>query len=224
MVNSILESAGTDFFPVTIDADAVTSQLLQVFPELKFRYGFNVTVKLLLSAEDKTGLAKMNAEEGFILGQDGTTFTIDILASNEDVQDDVAVSFSMNMLAKARTNIFAFMVFPNIDSIQVSGAKVTKDNIGMYAHDYNKMFNAVFTNAAADINDQYNKMGFPLGNLNPTVGLLSGLLQKFTVSPLKSDEFLLIGFSMYKDMPTLANYRNEEVEVPEGATTIFSQY
>ena len=157
----------------------------------------------------------MSAEKGFILGADGSEFTMSVLCNGE-----VAFTLSNNLLVEARTNIFNFMVFPNIDTVKVSGTKMLADNIGMFTHDFDIIMNLVLKSASAGINHKYNANGFPLANLNPTLGLLSGVLQKFTVSPLKFDQFLLFGFSMYADLPTLANYRIEDAETPVGATII----
>lgn len=163
----------------------------------------------------------MNTEQGIIIGQDGTVFTVDIVvvAGSNKVN---AATFEMNMVASANANVFAFIAFPNIGDINVSGASLTADHVGIPSSDFNLLFNQIFQNAATVINSQYNVQGYPLANIDPTIGMLSGLLQQFTVSATKADEFLLIGWSMYADLPTLADYGTEhrQFEPVVGATYV----
>lgn len=117
----------------------------------------------------------------------------------------------MKLNVNTQTNIFAFNVFPMIGDVSVNGAFAKVDNIGMYAHDYNKLFTSVLKNTAVDLNTKWNEDGWAIANINPTIGMIGGLLQQFTVSPSKADNFVLIGWSMYADMPTLADYKIEDV-------------
>lgn len=71
----------------------------------------------------------------------------------------------------------------------------------MKAHNYNVLFTSILHNFANDFNLQYAK-GFPLASLNPTIGLLGGLLKDFTVTPFKLDNYLYAGFSLQADLPT----------------------
>lgn len=226
MINSLLDVADEKLFPMTIDDQSITAQLKQVFPELTAYFGKDYTLKLVLNAKATDGAKwlSISKDSGFKIGGDNIDFSFDLICSNATAQDKLAATIAMKLDINTQTNIFAFNVFPMIGDVAVRGAYVKTDNIGMYAHDYNRLFTSVLKNAAVDMNTQFNENGWPLANIDPTIGMLAGLLQEFTVSPSKADGFVMLGWSMYADMPTLvADYRNEDVSLKapvEGVTII----
>jgi len=223
MLNSLMQVADDHIFPLDITSPGITAQLKQVFPELVAHYGKDMTLKLIVRAETKSEWLTIDSKQGFKIGGQDVIFTFDLMCSNAQIKEELAASIAMNVNAVTQTNIYAFNVFPMIGDVSVTGAYVVKDNIGMYSHDYNALFTSVLQNAATDINTQYNTDGWSLANIDPTIGMLAGLLQQFTVSPMKSDQFLMLGWSMYADMPTLADYRGEHMlgDAPvEGATIL----
>jgi hypothetical protein len=141
---------------------------------------------------------------GIVLGSKSDVITtIEVKCSNATVTDMSAFTLQMNLEANVNATIFAFVAWPNIEDVSVANAHLTQDNIGMYSHDYNILFTSILRNFANQINMQYSKSGYPLANIDPTFGLLSGLLQDFTVSPYFFNDYLLMGFSMQADKPTL---------------------
>lgn len=214
MLNSLVDAVTNEIFPIDVNDESITGQLLQVFSELKRHYGKDVKVGLRVNMNVLEGDAiNLEKDIGLILGnQKDVSTNIDVICSNANVQNEVA--FSLNMLLEARLNltVLNFVVFPDVKSVTVSSAKVVQDNIGMFAHDYNKMFNEIFKNIAMDLNTQYSQAGFNLANLNPYFGLITGILKNFTVTPYLENNFLFVGFEMQADMPTLADYKLETLQ------------
>ena len=73
----------------------------------------------------------------------------------------------------------------------------------MYAHNYDALFTSILENVANDMNIKQSG-GFPLANINPTLGMLSGIFKDSIITPYVADNYLYAGFSMQADLPTLA--------------------
>lgn len=203
MVDSLLDAVAGDIFPLTVADEGITGQIKQLFPEINAAFGrdANVTLKVTLQTGEGQSI-NFDMENGIVLGdKSDVKTTIEVVCSNATVTNQTAFTIEMNLEAHVNLTVLAFVVYPDVKQVYVANAAVTQDNIGMYAHDYNKMFTSILHNYANDINMKYAQ-GFPLANIDPVFGLLGGLLQNFTVSPFFSQDFLLLGFSMAPDMPT----------------------
>jgi hypothetical protein len=210
MIDSLLHAGAKTFFPYTIKSDVIAAQLKQVFQELKSYYGNDVEVALqaTLAAADAKSV-RFNTESGIIIGdKDDTLTTLAVICSNSTVKNHTAFELTMNLEAHVRLSIFDFVAFPNVGDIFVENTKVSKDNIGLYAHNFNTLFTNILKAQANDINMKYSQQGWPLSNINPAIGLLSGIIKDFTVNPFFFDQFMFIGFEMAADMPTF----NEQKE------------
>ena len=76
----------------------------------------------------------------------------------------------------ANAEIKAFVAFPNIGAVNVSDINVAYDKVGITNHEVQQMMNVYFNEVAYMVNDWYNVEGYPLSNIDPVIGLLSGLL------------------------------------------------
>lgn len=134
-----------------------------------------------------------------VIGREDSKFLVDIICSNQTVNDSVVASVEMNLKMDANTEIKAFVAFPNIGTVNVTEIKVVNDKVGITNHEVKQLLNVYFNEVAFMVNEWYNQDGYPLANINPTIGLLAGVLQNFVVTPNKFNEFLMIGWSMYAD-------------------------
>ena len=203
MVNSILQQFEPSVFPIEIKQKSLSDEMKQVFHEIPTVYGNDAVVGIKLSMDLGDGKAvNFDKDHGVIFGsKSNVTTTLELTVSNATVMNETAVVFELNLEAHANLTLFDFIVYPNIKEIFAENTVVVKDNIGMYAHNYNILFTSILKNFANDINIQYAK-GYPLANLNPTIGFLGGLIKQFTVTPYVLGNYLYAGFSMQADLPT----------------------
>lgn len=124
------------------------------------------------------------------------------MCSNATTKNDLAFSIEMDLESHLNMTLKDFVVYPNIQEIMVAKTKVVKDNIGLYSHHYDQLFNGILHNLANDINMKYSKAGFPLSNINIVFSLLSGVLKNFTMTPYYFQNFMFLGFEMQDDLPT----------------------
>lgn len=205
MVDSLLDAGASEIFPINVASEGISNQMKQVFSEIPAYYGHNVKIALKVNMDTGAGQAiSFNTKDGIVLGdKQAVVTTIDIVCSNETAVNETAATLSMNLETHLNFSILEFIAYPKVENIYVAGAKVVKDNIGMYAHNYNILFTNILKNFGNDINMKYAK-GYPLANIDPTIGLIGGLLKDFTLSPFFADGYMLLGWKMFADMPTVA--------------------
>jgi len=204
-INSLLNVAGPSFFPYHLVDKSISSQLMQVFPEVVKYYGKNVQIGLdvALAARGNKSPVQMNMKDGIVLGNlDDSVTTIGLVCSNETTTNETAVTIEMHLQAKVNFTMKNVIFYPFPSNITVFGANATNDKIGMYSHDYTTLFQSIFQDFATTWNLQ-NKAGIPIQVLfpQPGIGMIGGLLQNSTMTPFVSDGWMYAGFSMYADMP-----------------------
>lgn len=94
-------------------------------------------------------------------------------------------------------------MYPSISHIECSETKLINDAVGLNlnATELNNRLSGIINAASEDFNAQY-KMGWPIANLNPQIGMLGGLLKNSTLSTQVTDGYMLMGFEMQADLPT----------------------
>jgi hypothetical protein len=204
MVDSLFQDVGDKVFPISVDQDDISAQMLQVFREIQMMYGADAHIALEVSMD--TGMGKpinFDTKNGVMVGsQSDITSTIKLLVTNSTVKADLAAAFELNLEAHANVTVADFVVYPNVKQIYAANTKVVTDNVGLMAHNYNVLFTSVLENFANDFNMKYQK-GYPLANIDPTFGMLSGLLKDMVITPYMEENYLFAGFSMNADLPTM---------------------
>ena len=203
MVDSLVQQLESTIFPVELNDKSLSDQMKQVFREIPTYYGNDATVALKLSMDTGSGKPlHFDKTHGIVIGdKTNITTTLELLCSNKTTANASAVVFTMDLETHVNMTLKDFVVYPNIKEVFTENAVVKKDNIGMLAHNYNVLFTSILKNFANDMNVKYAK-GYPLANLNPVFGMLSGLIKNFTVTPYQEDNYLYAGFSMQADLPT----------------------
>jgi hypothetical protein len=94
------------------------------------------------------------------------------------------------------------VVFPKIVSAHVNNVRVVKDKVGLRStHSLDHELSVIAGSLQGQFNAQFHN-GWPLANINPTLGMIAGLLKNTTATPYKVDGWLYCGFEMQADLPT----------------------
>lgn len=209
-IDSLLDVAGQSMFPIMVNSEDITKQLLQIFYELRHHYGPAVKAHLgisLLPGDDKT--IAFDHIKGITVGQRGEVkITIDIICSNATHVNETAVTLEMDLDMSANITMQNLIVYPQVTDISVHNTNKTHDIVGMYAHDFNTLFTQILKKTVYDINLQYQG-GWPLANINPMIGMIGGLLKNTTVTPFVTDGWMYAGFEMQADLPTVPGHELE---------------
>jgi hypothetical protein len=203
MINSLVQQLESNVFPIELNDKSISDQMKQVFREIPNTYGNDASVAIKLSMDTGAGKAiNFDAKHGVIIGsKSDVTTTLELIVSNSTTVNATAVEFTLNLEAHANLTLKDFVIYPSVKEVFAENTVVTQDNIGMFAHNYNVLFTSILKNFANDMNMKYAK-GYALAQINPTFGLLSGLIKNFTVTPYQLDNYLYAGFSEQADLPT----------------------
>lgn len=90
--------------------------------------------------------------------------------------------------------------FPSIKSVNVENATIKKQKIDLNSHNFDVMFKSIFKEVANEFNIKHLK-GVKLGDIDPDIAMISGLLKNTTMSPYISDGWMYAGFDMQADLP-----------------------
>ena len=204
MVDSLLDAVANEVFPLSLKNKVIADTLKQLFPEIAATYGAEADASLSLTVQTGEGRAvAFDKVNGVVLGDKNDVITtIEVICSNHTTMSETAFTLQTNLQAKLNLTIKSFVVFPKVKEVFVSNTEVKADNIGLYAHNFDQLFTSILKKYAQNLNTQYAD-GYQLANIDPVVGMLSGLLQNFIVTPYFEEGFMFVGFQMYADMPTL---------------------
>lgn len=204
MLNSLFDVAGGPLFPLEVNSDSISSQLLQVFREVAMKYGLESKVSLKVSMDAGDGRPlKLSKEHGIIVGdKNDLKTTIEMVCTNATVTNQTAAVFSMNLETHLNFSVQSLVAYPQVAEIFVDNTKVVTDNVGFFpGHDFDVLFNSILQNFANDLNIKYQS-GYNLESLNQYLHYLNVFMPNSTVSPFLQDEFLYVGMTMYNDPPT----------------------
>lgn len=141
--DSLVSVANAQLFPLTITDKSVTSQLLQVFFEFKDHYGQDVELALVVNYNQTSAKpVQFDKTDGILLGGEGNdlVLTVDILASNDKIKKEKAMSLELNAYATANISMTDLMIYPDITKVGVENVKKTFDKVNMYYHNYDLLF------------------------------------------------------------------------------------
>jgi hypothetical protein len=93
--------------------------------------------------------------------------------------------------------------FPSIKSVSVENTVANPKTIVLNTHNYDVMFKSIFKEVANEFNINHAK-GVKLGDIDPDIAMISGLLKNTTMSPYISDGWMYAGFDMQADLPIQA--------------------
>lgn len=143
---------------------------------------------------------RLEADRGLVIGSTDETVEMIFLfkASNDTVSAEPALELRMNLEVALNVSFVDFVIWSRFEEILVANTYVTMDNVGMYYHDYDSLFSAVFEATAYNFNQQHIN-GIDIKNKFPILNFISGLLRNFEISPMVTDEFVYAGFNWISD-------------------------
>lgn len=141
----------------------------------------------------------------------GATSTVELVVSNSTNVNQTALTFSSKVIMESPTYMTNFVFYPSIERIAAADTKLTQNAIGLNlnATALSATFQAVLNDAAHDFNVNY-KMGWPMANLDPRLGMITGLLKNATLSTSVTDHYMMMGLEMQADLPTAVAPEVEE--------------
>lgn len=127
-----------------------------------------------------------------------------VYCSNDTTPRELAVEFSMNIVAVVNASLDNYYVYLNIPTISAENVAVLNDKVGMYQRDYNRLLSILLMAAVQDLNDQFVKP-YDLRTINPDfMSLIVGTFTFPRISPFYQDNFLYMGLSYFFDPYTKA--------------------
>lgn len=197
MINTLLDNNHDKIYPLHLKADSFVKEQ---FPQIVEKYGEDCTVTVDVDVDTHGDFVSLNKLTGWSI--EDRTATITFVVENKLGRNEIAAQFQVNLSQGLDLTIYEFVAFPKVKSARVDeGEKILVNNINLPEGEYNVQIASIL-NQSAQVFNKAMEGGWPLANLNPQLGMLGGLLKKFTVTPHYFDEFLFVGFSMYADMPT----------------------
>lgn len=213
MLASLMSVGQGAFFPY-VERDANVSQaLLAAFPVIAKRFGSKANVSLAISLMPNATVAPINFDmkRGIIIGDlDDVKSVVTILVSNENVTDRELATFQMNFEMAGNMTMKDLVFYPEVQELTIENTYVRKDHIGLEG-DFNKIFETLAHNYFDAFNTKWEK-GWSITNIDPALGMLTGLLKNTTLTPYVQDNWMYGGFSMQADLPTLES-TDEDITV-----------
>jgi len=204
MLDSLMSVAQGSFFPY-VERDANVSQaLLAAFPTIANRFGSDANVSLSINLMPNATAAPVNfnATRGIVIGDlDDVKSVVKILVSNENVTDRELATLQMNFEMAGNMTMKDLVFYPSVQEMNIENTYVKRDHIGLEG-DFNKIFETIAKDYFNAFNTKWVK-GWSITNIDPALGMLTGLLKDTTLTPYVQDNWMYGGFSMQADLPTL---------------------
>mmetsp|Transcript_4449 Transcript_4449/g.6582 ORF Transcript_4449/g.6582 Transcript_4449/m.6582 type:complete len:522 (+) Transcript_4449:3-1568(+) len=203
-LNSYLDVAEKEIFPVVLRNESISERFLKSMPELKTFFGENATIAMQVSLKNPstTSPLTLDTKTGFTFGANNDLqMIVELLGSNDTVKDTNAAKFKMNFMGHFNFTLYNMVLYPNVRSINVSEVSKVTDIVGLNEKNFDQIFKIMFQTWANNVNIDYSE-GWALSNLNPQLGLITGIIKNSTVTPFVQDEWLWAGFTMEADKPT----------------------
>jgi len=124
-----------------------------------------------------------------------------MVVSNETVTDRELATLQMNFEMAGNMTMKDLVFYPEVQELTIENTYVRKDHIGIEGN-----FNKIFEEIAHSYFDAFNAKwakGWSITNIDPALGMLTGLLKDTTLTPYVQDNWMYGGFSMQADLPTL---------------------
>jgi len=200
---SVIKNANNMLFPMDIASENIAGEFFKAFPELGAYYRNSTGFIRVNMHSGFTGKAvTFDMTKGLTLGE-GATTTVEFIVTNATNANQTALTFSSHIVMSSPSYLKDFVLFPSVSNITCTNTRLTHNAIGLKlnATELNNKFSGIINAASEDFNHNY-KMGWPLANLNPQLGMLGGLLKNSTMSTQVTDGYMMMGFEMQADLPT----------------------
>lgn len=187
-----------NIFPLTVADPAITGKFKELLYEIVLKYGKDVNLTLVADMVPPKELIKISPEEGIAVND--LLLNLTILAQSASTKDKLveAVTFTMDLGLSLNFTLSNFKAYLNVPKIGATNAKVTNDNVGVYARNYNDLFTSVFEDQVGMINAMTDG-GYDLANLNENIYFLEGMFTNTTVTAYQEPGYIWAGFTYFTD-------------------------
>jgi len=204
MVNSLFSVAEGVFFPYTVRDANISTALHSAFPVISETFGdsANVSMAFTLSPNATNAPINFNSTRGVVIGDlDDVKSVLKLQVSNDTVTDQEIAILETNFEMAGNFSMKDLVFYPEVQEVDVVNCYVKKDHLGLEG-DFEKIFSGI----AHDYFDAFNTEwvnGWSITNIDPALGMLTGLLKNTTLTPYVQDNWMYGGFSMQADLPTM---------------------
>ena len=202
--DSLIKVGAKDVFPYQLNDMDVTTLFLQKFPEVEAYYGKQSMHYLRLAHKDGPGKPiTFSRTEGIVYGGESNhqITTLEIVSSNFTAHNETSLLFEFNHQVAGNMTMHNLIVYGECRKNLVSNVRVAKDTVGLAKHDLDADLQDISNTLVKNVNKKYVN-GWALANIDPTIGMIGGLLKNTTVTPYVTDQWILAGFEMQADLPT----------------------
>ena len=203
-IDSFLSVAHKDIFPVELNYHDVTQQFLKAFPEIHEYYGQDMMCYLKLDhIEGMNKPLTFSTDQGIIYGgkENDQITQLQVVVSNYTTYNETALIFEFNNEVVTKAHMHNMVVYPQVSHARVVNVRTVKDSIGLRkSHNLDGELYNIAQSLKSQFNAQY-RAGYPLANINPTLGMIGGILKNTTISPFEQNGWVLAGFEMQADLP-----------------------
>lgn len=197
MLNSFMSVGQNSFFPY-VERDVNVSQaLLAAFPVIAKKYGADANVSLAISLMPNATAAPINFNKtrGIIIGDlDDVKSEVSMLVSNKNFTDREVATIQMNFEMSGNMTMKDLVFYPEVQELMIENTYARRDHIGLEG-DLNKIFETIAHSYFDAFNSKWEK-GWSITNIDPALGMLTGLLKDTTLTPYVQDNWMYGGFSM----------------------------
>ena len=211
-VNTFVASAAEYYLPLVMSSPALSKNIMAVLPELKGICGDKCDMSFSVSPQDPSSLFAMTVAKGIEIGSEKSMFDVELWIKNSSTPKPVSVAaWTTAMALKVNFTMSNTVFYPVFKSSDFWNTKLTKSAISMGAHKYDLVLDSLTTLMGQSWNQEY-KAGIPLGQLDPQLAMIGGLIKNSTISPYVADGWMYAGFDMAADAPYYHQLSTQEIE------------
>jgi hypothetical protein len=184
MLNSLFFALEKTKMPLKIKSASASAQVKQLIHEISVFYGqdCSIAIEATLSPQSETAIT-LNKTTGVVVGGNNDVLvTLAFYASNATTNYSLAAEFQMNFAVVLNITMIDFIINLHINDVSIHNTKVTKDNVGVYARNYDVLFTSLLNMEFSQINSKYQN-GFDLRTLDPNAGNILSMFKNSTVTP-----------------------------------------
>jgi hypothetical protein len=173
------------YMPFKLNSASMAAQVKQLLHEIAAYYGNACTLAIEATIAPKSENAiKIDHTKGIVVGgNDDVLVTLTFFASNATTNNSLAAEFQMNFAVAANVSWNDFIIHLHVAEVSIHNTKITKDNVGLYARNYDQLFTGLLNMVFSQLNTKYQN-GFDLRSLDPNVQFVAGMFTNSTITPV----------------------------------------
>lgn len=146
MLASLIIAVAKTNLPITIDDANLTSQILQLFPEIEEHYGPTIKTDLDIDVNSHNGdFLNFNQYSGIEIGKNQKlSIKILVRCSNATQEEETAVQFDFDIAATVNFTIDSkWKLYLKIPNVAATNVVISNDKVGMVRRRYDNLWTSV---------------------------------------------------------------------------------